>query len=189
MKKTYQYSDLIQLFEEAVQRAEQFKSIPPEIIQLKPNPSTWSTGEIFEHIVRFNRIYLRSVDRTLDTVQHRTTDKPEFSPRRLMNYFINTVRPPYKMKIKTIKPMKPQEGSAEEIFDYLDQLMQLNHNMIQQIYELGKKKLDLDLMKGENPVFKFNMTLTEFFLMMDAHQQRHFWQAGNILKKLTGESY
>ncbi len=187
MKKRFNYSELISLFETAIQQAENFKLIPANIITLKPNPSSWSAGEIFEHIVRFNMIYQRNIDRTLDKGPLFTTVNPSFSPRLLINYFIKTTRPPYKLKIKTLTPMKPKESRPEEFYSFLDQLVEMNGKFIKQIQEFEVQKLDLDRVRGKNPVFKFKMSITEFLLMLDAHQQRHFWQTDNTLLKLTGE--
>ncbi|TVQ02285.1 MAG: hypothetical protein EA359_12225 [Balneolaceae bacterium] len=185
MKKTYNYPGLVRLFEDAIQQAERFKSISGDLISLKPNPSSWSAGEIFEHIVRFKTIYLRAIHRTLDSGTPIITENPGFRPRKLMSYFIKTVRPPYKMKIKTITPMKPVDTSAEEYYIYLAQVIEMNKKIIEQLNELETRKIDLDRVKGKNPLFKFNMTLTEFYLMLDAHQQRHFWQAENTLKEIS----
>jgi hypothetical protein len=185
MLTTYDYPGLVKLFKDAIQQAEQFKSIPGDLIALKPNPSSWSVCEIFEHIVRFKTIYMRAIHRTLDVTTPVTTENPEFRTRKLMSYFINTCRPPYKMKIKTITPMKPVNSLAEDCFFHLAQIIELNKKIIEQLNDLEAKKMDLDRMKGKNPVFKFNMTLTEFYLMLDAHQQRHFWQTENTLKNLS----
>lgn len=189
MKNTYNYMDLSRLFEEGIQRAERFKSIPDNIMRLKPNPSSWSAGEIFEHIVRFNTIYLRAVERTLDASQPVITTHPDFSSRKLIGYFIKKTRPPYKIKIKTIAPMKPGNAGDVEHHEFLESLIDMNKKIISLLNDLSKRKLDLDRVKGKNPVFKFKMTLTEFFLMLDAHQQRHFWQAENTLKNLTGNIF
>lgn len=83
--------------------------------------------------------------------------------------------------------MKPKESRPEEFYSFLDQLVEMNGKFIKQIQEFEVQKLDLDRVRGKNPVFKFKMSITEFLLMLDAHQQRHFWQTDNTLLKLTGE--
>lgn len=185
-KKRYSYSDLIQLFENAIIKAESFKDIPEDLLALKPDSSSWSTGEIFRHLVKFNNIYLGYINRAIKNTANPkpVTDEGSFQPRLIFRGLIGFVKPPYKIKMSTIAPMYPVDVDGQNFHSELDLLIKTNEQMIGRIRNAGDEKLNLNKIKGKNPVFKISMTLSEFILMFDAHQQRHFWQADQTLKRL-----
>jgi len=189
MNETYTYQDLISLFEESIRKAQDFESVPDDLLATKPDTSSWSAVEIFQHIVNFNRIYLRFIDRAIrNSKTLPTTKKNSFSPRFAAGYLVQIMMPPYKMKIPTITPMKPDNSEAKEIKNSLQELIETNKEIIEYLDEAEEKKLDLNRIKGKNSVFKISMTVTEFFLVFDAHQRRHFWQAEQTLNKLREHS-
>lgn len=81
--------------------------------------------------------------------------------------------------------MRPAGENHNQPYQLLDELISFNTELIQLIEELTIQNLDLNRIKGRNKVFKLKMTLTEFFLMLAAHQDRHIWQAEQTLKKIS----
>ena len=189
MKKEYSYRELIELFEKSIERINGFESEPDELISLKPDQKSWSVVEIMEHLVKFNKMYLRFTDRALKkTGSLPTTKRNAFSPRFLAKYFIGFIEPPYKLKIRTLSPMRPENSGLNNHQTVINELKETNQRVIQLITDAEEQKLDLNRIKGKNSVFKFSMTLSEFLLMIDTHQRRHFWQAEQTLQKLSGKS-
>jgi uncharacterized damage-inducible protein DinB len=189
MKETYAYKNLIELFEQNIQRAKEFRDIPDDLLILKPDSKSWSAGEIFQHLVKFNRLYLSFIREAVDKSDKERTENNTFKPRFLVSLIIKFLRPPYKIRIGTIAPMYPVDTESDNYRRYLEELIESNENMINEIQTFKEEQLDLNRLKGKNPVFKFNMTVTEFLLMFEAHQQRHFWQTKKTIKKLSGKTF
>lgn len=186
MKKSFTYPDLQSLFKQNLELASTFTQIADENLTLKPDPSSWSAGEIVEHIVRFNEIYLRYIERALKAGPLPKVQNKEFKPRFIFGIIINRLRPPYTLKMKTISPMQPGDNNSEHYRSYIDKLIQSNQNIVDIIAGAAEQNLDLNKIKGKNSIFKIKMTVIEFLLMFEAHQQRHFWQAEQTLEKITG---
>lgn len=189
MKETFAYDDLTKLFEKNIQRASQFRDIPDDLLSLKPDSKSWSAGEIFQHLVKFNQLYLSFIRKAINTSDKKRGEKEAFSPRLLLSFLIRFLRPPYKVKVRTIAPMYPVDSESDNYRKYLEELIETNEVLISEIGSFKEERLDLNSIKGKNPVFKVNMTIIEFLLMFEAHQQRHFWQTEQTLKKLSGKTF
>ncbi len=185
MNKNLSFSDLQQRYQNTIRELEFFKSVTEQDLSLKPAPSIWSVAEIFEHILIFNKMYQKMIHQALESANDKHTDSDRFNARFFIRPFIAMIRPPYKMKIKTLKPMKPSGQQEIHPHSGIDELIKFNQDQITLLKELENKKLNLDRIKGKNKVFKIKMTVTEFFLMMDAHQERHIWQAQQLLEKMS----
>lgn len=185
MNKNLSFSNLQQLYQNSIKELEFLKSVPEHDLSIKPSPTIWSAAEIFEHILLFNKMYQKMIQQALDSATIIHVDSDRFNARFFIRPFIAMVRPPYKMKIKTLKPMQPTRQQDTPPHSVINELIKFNQDQIELLIELEKKNLNLDRIKGKNKVFKIKMTVTEFFLMMDAHQDRHIWQAQQLLKKLS----
>jgi hypothetical protein len=131
---------------------------------------------------------LREIDNALEENEPVTTNRDQFKPRLLMRQFIRMLNPPYKIKMKTVSPMYPDELHSENPEKQIGRLAETNQSLVEKIGEWKTKNLDLDHIKGKNPVIKWiSMTLTDFILVLEAHQRRHFWQIEQTLLKLSGQ--
>ena len=181
MSKSYSYDDIIALFENCINQIENLKENSPGKLSYKPSETAWCVGEIVQHLVRFNELYLRFMGKALSKSDKPITDQNSFSSGFLVNAFIRFLNPPYKLKIKTITQMKPLQTEVIYFTTDFDELISQNRELIQIIRDAKEAGLNLNRIKGKNSVFKFRMTLTEFILLWDAHQKRHFWQAEQTL--------
>lgn len=189
MRKEYTYDDLTKLFEQNIERMTQFRDIPHDLLILKPDSKSWSAGEIFQHLVKFNRIYLSSIREAVNQSDKKKGASGLFKPRFLVFLMIRFLRPPYKIKIGTIAPMYPVDSDTDNYRRSLEELIESNRILIEELHSFKSDQLDLNNIKGRNPVFKFKMTVIEFLLLFEAHQQRHFWQTEKTLKTLSGTTY
>ena len=189
MKKTYSYDDLTKLFEQNIKRLKQFRDIPDDLLILKPDSKSWSAGEIFQHLVKFNHIYLSLIRKAVKQSDEKSPERASFKPRFFVSLIILFLRPPYKIKIHTIAPMYPVDSDADNYRRSLEDLIKSNETLIDEIKTFKLKELDLNSIKGRNPVFKFKMRVIEFLLLFEAHQERHFWQTEKTLEKLSGKAY
>lgn len=190
MKGTYNYDDLLKLFEQNIERLKEFRDIPDDLLPLKPDSKSWSAGEIFQHLVKFNDIYLSAIRKAVNQSDNKYAEAESFKPRFFVSLMIRFLRPPYKIKIGTIAPMYPVDSETDNYRKSLEELIESNKTVIgEMIASFKSKKLDLNIIRGKNPVFKFKMTVIEFLLLFEAHQERHFWQTKKTLKTLSGKTY
>jgi uncharacterized damage-inducible protein DinB len=185
----YAFDDLTELFEQNIQRMKQFRDIPDDLLTLKPDSKSWSAGEIFQHLVKFNDIYLSLIKQAVEKSENEHTKEESFKPRFFVYLMIRFLRPPYKIKIGTIAPMYPVDSDTDNYRKSLEELIKSNEAVIDKINQFKSKQLDLNSIKEKNPVFKFKMTVIEFLLLFEAHQDRHFWQTQKTLEKLSGKTY
>lgn len=190
MVEFYSYNQLCELIQNDIDRIEEFRNIPNDLITLKPDPSTWSAAEALRHIIKFNKLYISQMDEALKTGERIKAEKEHFRPRFIFRQAIRFFEPPYKVKLKTIAPMYPNNRNGENPQKSLTELEKINQNLINQIETFRAEKLDLDRIRGKNPLLKWlPMSLSEFILLLEAHQRRHFWQIEQILLKLSGERF
>lgn len=190
MAHTYSYNELKDLIHSDLNRIQEFHSIPEDLISLKPDPSTWSASEVLKHLIKFNGLYMTQMDEALETNKLVKAQEEAFQPRFIFRQAIRFFEPPYKVKMKTVAPMYPNNSEDHDPKKPIDDLADINKNLINRIETFRDEKLDLDQIRGKNPLLKWvPMSLSEFILLLEAHQRRHFWQIEQILLKLSGQKY
>ncbi len=190
MSFSYSYDELTELIRKDMDRIDDFREIPDDLITLKPDPSSWSTTEIIQHIKKFNNLYIQQIDNALEVSNPVRAQKDRFKPGFLFRQFIRFLNPPYKIKVKTVAPMYPEVLSVGDSKKHIERLTETNRYLFNKINDFKKQNLDLDRMKGKNPVINWvSMTLTDFILVLEAHQRRHFWQIEQTLLRLSGEKF
>lgn len=185
MSQFYSYSDLISRFQHAINELQKYDKLSDEQMSTKPHPNAWCAGEIFEHILMFNQIYLKMIEKGLDRAASTVSHSNKFQARLIMRPILSYVRPPYKTKIKTISPMMPSEKGDKDYQENLEGVVHTNRRCIEFIKRMEEKQLDLNRIKVKHSVFKIKMTLIEILLMVEAHQSRHVWQADQTLATLS----
>lgn len=190
MADLYSYNQLAELFGRDLDRINEFHNIPEDLISLKPDPGTWSANEVLKHIIKFNELYVERMDHAVKSSAPVKAQNEQFKPRFLFSLAIRFFEPPYKVKVKTIAPMYPNNSNDADPRKPIDDLAKINQNLISRIETFRHQQLDLDRIKGRNPIVKWvPMSLSEFLLLLEAHQRRHFWQIEQILLKLSGQKY
>lgn len=190
MTQAFTYNQLSALINNDLHRIEKFREIPDDLITLKPDPTTWSASETLQHIFKFNQLYLEQMDSATESNKLIRAQEELFKPRFIYRRFIRFLEPPYKIKIKTFAPMYPDNSEIEKISQPVENLIQINRNLLERIEAYHEKQLDLDRIRGRNPILQWvRMSLSEFILVLEAHQRRHFWQIEQTLLKLSGKKY
>jgi hypothetical protein len=190
MSRTYTYHDFETLYEKGLKRLDEFGEAPGDLASLKPDSSTWSVREVYQHLIQFNGMYYGQIQKVLGNEEPVIADNESFKPRLPFRFFISMLEPPYRVKFKTIAPMYPGDVDEKDPAKCLSRLKEINRKIFEKIRFVSEKSLDTDRMKGGNPVLQWiPMTLTEMLLIVDAHQRRHFLQIEKTFQKLSGESY
>lgn len=190
MAESYSYNQLSDIIQKDIKRIEEFEEIPDDLISLKPDPETWSASETLQHIIQFNEMYMKQMDYAVKSSDPVKARKELFKPRFIFRQAIRFFEPPYKVKMKTIAPMYPNNSENKNPRQPIGDLAEINHHLITRIETFKNEQLDLDRIRGNNPLISWiKMSLSEFILLLEAHQRRHFWQIEQTLLKLSGKKY
>ncbi len=179
----FTFGDLKSMVVGAVKIIETYKKFPEETMNLKLNPETWSVAEVCRHLIQFNSIYLDLIESSVNNGNPEKSNNEQFIPGWMARKMIRFMEPPYNIGIKTITPLKPKnnDSSASDTFS---RLIDTEERLIEFLDTAETHSIDLDKLKAFHPVFKvFRMSVTEYILLLDAHQRRHFWQIEQILKR------
>jgi len=81
--------------------------------------------------------------------------------------------------------MKPVDTSGYSRMELLDEYLNLQNRLIVELENAHQKNVHLGRSKVSHPIFPIiKMTLSECFLLLEAHQRRHQWQAEQTLNML-----
>lgn len=191
MDSQYTYEWFISQFANTKNTAEEFiLSVDEQLFLQAPAEGRWSIAECYDHLINYGDLYFGNIQSTVaknsDSV---SSIQQPFPPRWLPQKVIRFFEPPYKIKLKTIKPMKPGNASELNRMELLDEYLNLQDRLITLLEEAHRQRVHLGKAKVPHPIFSFiTMTLAECFLLLDAHQQRHQWQAEQTLKALKNHS-
>lgn len=187
MLQQYSYQWFIQQFENTKDTAEEFiLSVDKNLFLKAPAEGRWSIAECYSHLINYGDLYFdniaSAISKNADTAN---SVNRSFPPRWLAQKIISYFEPPYKIKLKTIKSMKPVDTSGYNRMDLLDEYLNLQNRLIAQLENAHQKNVHLGRSKVSHPIFSIiKMTLSECFLLLEAHQRRHQWQAEKTLKAL-----
>ena len=154
-----------------------FASLSPEQLTWKPKRGVWSILECFDHLYTTNELYIPRVEKAIDKALHagRTNVSP-FKPSLFGRFFINSLRPESKMKMKTFGLFKPKDrGTSLEVTHlFLSQQDMLSH-LIRRADEC-----DINSVKFSSPVSRLiRFSIGEGLSVLVVHEQRHLLQAQN----------
>lgn len=190
MAEAYSYNKMLDLIKNDLQRIDDFYDIPEDLISLKPEPESWSACETIQHISIFNGLYLEQIDKAVESGNHAKANGETFKPRFIFRQFIRFLEPPYKIKTKTIAPLYPNNTGEINPEQPINDLKNTNLEINKRIEQFREEQLDMNRIKGKNPAVQWvSMSLSEFILVLEAHQRRHFWQIEQTLLKLSGNKY
>jgi hypothetical protein len=182
------YSGLIERFQSAKQKIASFNEIPSDMFNLKPDITSWSAAEICGHLTQFNRLYIREIQKAASNATKSENSPDQFSAGFFFRLYARNLEPPYKIKLKTLKPLYPLNKDLKKE-DVIEKLIVTQSEILQLLSSFETENIDLDRTKGRNPLLKIlPMSITDFLVLMDAHQRRHFWQLEQTILKLSDSS-
>lgn len=187
MSSKYSYEWYIQQFEDAKETAEKFVLSTDEAQFLQPPAEgKWSIAEIYSHLIKYGDLYYKNMAPGITNTQKTTEDfEQSFRPRWIVRKIISFFDPPYKMKVKTIKVMKPDPVSDYNRMELLDEYVNLQDRFIEMLEKARHRHVHLNTTKVKHPVISWlKMTLSECFALAEVHQRRHQWQAEQTLEIL-----
>lgn len=189
--KKYSYPWYLQQFEDAKEKAEKFiLSVDEAQFLQPPAEGKWSIAECYSHLINYGDFYFENLETGITEAQVTISNlQQSFQPRWLMSKIVSFFEPPYKIKMKTIKAMKPELVSGYDRMKLLDEYINLQDRFISLLENGQHRHIDLNAVKIRHPSFSFiKMTLSECFALAEAHQRRHQWQAEQTLQVLKKDT-
>jgi len=182
--KSISNDTFMEKFEGAKTVIYEYGSLDHDTVIFKLNPETWSCLEVCQHLIRFNKMYLGQIDDALTDLRNIPVNSSTYSPSWLSRKFASFLEPPYKFGVKTVKPMFPSmvDLNPSETFKTL---IEIQDEAIEILKRAKDDQWDLDRITAPHPLIKImNLSITDFLILIDAHQRRHFWQIEQILKRI-----
>jgi uncharacterized damage-inducible protein DinB len=75
MKKYVTCQQLLNQFEAVKKRIEELRDVPVDLFLQKPANDTWSAADVCNHLVQFNTLYLKEIDKAASNPVISDTDK------------------------------------------------------------------------------------------------------------------
>ncbi|CAN5416506.1 hypothetical protein BH23BAC1_BH23BAC1_18780 [soil metagenome] len=178
-------NDLVKKFQEEIDEISQkfskkFNHFSREELNWKPDPGTWSIGQIIDHLIVLNKTYFPIIKNLKEgRYQLPFVGKIGFITNSLGNLLLKSVEPDRKKKVKTFPVWESDASYIEN--DILDCFL---------IHQEDMKKLiaeSEDLLANgaviSSPANKMIVyKLEKAFEIIIAHEKRHFNQAKEVLK-------
>ncbi len=181
---SYTITDLENLFENAQDKIDTYRSVSDETVMKRIKDGSWSILEICDHLVVFGNLYLKEMDKAITKSNPVPQQEGPFRPRWHFRKMASLFEPPYKMKMKTLPALQP--SNTENLSETFDGLSDIQANILYILEQAGASRWNLKKIKGKNPVYRFlSMNLIEYMVMIDVHQRRHFWQIEQLLSILN----
>ena len=144
----------------------------------RPAPGSWSVAECIDHLNVTARLFLPQLDESIAEATRRGLyGEGPFDHDFVGRFFVRTMEPPARLKIKAPTSFQPAQRSRSEIMaafrgyqvQFVDRLRQASG-------------LDLRRAKVHSPASTWiRMSLNSGFALMCAHERRHLWQAQRVL--------
>jgi hypothetical protein len=153
------------LIERGVAAAKDFDS---EALNRVPEPGRWSAGQIFEHMLIAQDLYLPSMEAALRTAPQ--AGEAEIRHTRLGKMILGAMDKP---NVPSPKKMHPSAGPFTE--EIVERWVQRHEQIIDLAHRARGMNLGVALVR--NPVMPiFRMSLADCFEIFVAHAERHVGQ-------------
>jgi hypothetical protein len=150
----------------------------------QPQPGAWSVAECLDHLAKADRVYLDAMRepaqraRAANRLRRRAA-----KPGALGAWFVRTLEPPVKAKMKT--PGKIRPTIAPPLRESVDAFLAA-HRDVREFLE-ASADLDLASIHFRNPfVPLLRWSLATGFNVLAAHARRHLSQARRVRDAATG---
>lgn len=158
-----------------------FASLNQQQFNWRPQAGVWSIAECIEHLNVSAKLYFPMLDAKI----HEGHEKKIFAPEPFRyswfnNWFVRTLEPPVKLKVKTPKAFVPTPDKSFSVVS--EDFLQVQEAVIDRIEQANG--LDLRRLKIQSPGSKFiKLSLGRALAMIAAHERRHLWQARQLMKQ------
>jgi hypothetical protein len=159
-----------------------FKSLTVEQFNFKPNPKTWSIGQVIDHIIVINETYYPIFDSLQDgTFKLPIAGKFSWAVNFFGKLIHDSVEPTRKKKRRTISIWEPSSSNISlEILDRFAEHQREFIKRMKQLEPLIEKNVTIHSPAGKMIVYK----LEKAFDIIVSHERRHLNQARELHSKI-----
>ena len=149
---------------------------------IRLNPGSWCVAECLDHLTQTTRAFLPAISEAIAKAPKLMRNR-RLRTGILPSLFIRSLNPPYRIRFKVLPQLVPQSLSSEQawsgfVASQAELLTSLN----------SAAGLAIDKVTIKSPVYaRISYNIYGVFRMLAAHQQRHVWQIGQILKELDNQ--
>ena len=147
------------------------------LVRLKPQ--SWCVAECLDHLTQTTRAFLPAISEALARAPKLRTNR-RLRTGVVPSLFIRSLNPPYRIRFKVLPQLVPQTLSSEEAWSGF------TVSQSELLATLSSAAgLAIDRVSVKSPVYaRISYNIYGVFRMLAAHQNRHVWQIGQILKEL-----
>jgi hypothetical protein len=147
----------------------------------RSQPGSWSIAECFDHLNVTGKLYGATIDEKIsEASSHQWFSRGPFRHGWLGNWFVRSIEPPVKLKVKAPSQFIPR---AHQLVDVVaNEFLWTQDQFINRLREANG--IDLARIKIPSPVTHLlKLTLGQVFGLTTAHERRHIWQARQVMKQ------
>lgn len=151
-------------------------------LNTKPNPQTWSIGQVIDHVMKSNETYYPVIKEVrAGTYKIPALGKIGFIHNLFGKMILGGVEPTRKRKIKTFPIWEPSISNIEpNILQQFEQHQKELVSLIENTKDLMEKGTLISSPANRNIVYKLEV----LYDILVAHERRHFNQAVEILEQV-----
>jgi hypothetical protein len=145
----------------------------------RPEPTSWSVAECFDHLALTTRAFLPAISDALASASNLTRNRP-LGTGTVARWIILNLEPPYAFRFNVLPQLRPQRQDFDAAWgDFLES----QSHLLNTLSTAGG--LAIDKVKIESPVYaRIGCNLYGAFRMLTAHERRHLWQIKQVLQAL-----
>jgi DinB superfamily len=146
---------------------------------MRLNADSWCVAECLDHLTQTTCTFLPAMARAISRAPILTKNRT-LRTGILPSVFIRILHPPYRIRLKVLPQLAPQNVNAEQAWSrFVDSQSELLTMLS------STAGLAIDRVRVKSPVYaRITYNVYGAFRMLAAHQNRHVWQIGQILKTL-----
>lgn len=164
---------------------EKYAQTPLDILEQKPSSTQWSAMECLEHLNLYGEFYIPEFQKFISNSDPDLSDK-KFKPGLLGNYFANSMKVgqdgTVKNKMNTFRDKNPSNLQVQH--DILKKFV----NQQREFLHIINKSQQVDINRKGIPITittLIKLKLGDALRFIVYHNERHIYQAENVLKELS----
>lgn len=148
-------------------------------ILVRLRPESWCVAECLDHLTQTTRAFLPAISEAIAKAPKLIADR-RLRTGILPSLFIRSLSPPYRIRFKVLPQLVPRSLSSEQAWSvFVESQLELLGTLS------STTGLAIDRVRIKSPVYaRISYNIYGVFRMLAAHQQRHVWQIGQILREL-----
>jgi hypothetical protein len=142
----------------------------------KPAPTRWSVSECLNHINLSDEGLIKAIDKLIDEASSKQLRaNGPFKHGMVGSFFVKSMNPPYKMKVKTSADLVPP--ATAELEQTITRFQKLQDDLLERVQRAAGLNLGAVKLKIAGPI---KLTLGQYFGFSASHARRHLWQARQV---------